>query len=130
MREPALEHISTDAAPAPRAPYSQATVAAGELIFISGQGPFTPAGELLTGSFEELARQTFDNVCALVTAAGGSPGTIARVGVFLRDMSDFAEMNRIYREFFPDPLPARTTIQTDLPRFPIEVDAVAVRMRG
>ena len=61
---------------------------------------------------------------------GRPPATIARVGVFLRDMNDFQEMNRIYKEFFPEPLPARTTIQTDLPRFPIEVDAVAVRTRG
>lgn len=127
--EDPLEHILTDRAPAPRAPYSQATVAPGGLIFVSGQGPFTPAGELLQGSFEVLARQTFENVCTLVTAAGGSPATIARVGVYLRDMSDFAEMNRIYEDYFPVPRPARTCIQSDLPRFPIEVDAFAVATR-
>lgn len=123
---PLLDHVLTDTAPAPRAPYSQATVVAGQLIYVSGQGPFTPAGDLLVGSFEELARQTFANVCALVTAAGGSPASVARVGVYLRDMADFPEMNRIYAEYFPGPLPARTCIQSNLPRFPIEVDAVAV----
>jgi 2-iminobutanoate/2-iminopropanoate deaminase len=124
--ESALGHVLTDTAPAPRAPYSQATIVPGGLIFVSGQGPFTPSGELLQGSFEALARQTFENVRALVVAAGGSPATVARVGVYLRDMDDFAEMNRIYEEYFPAPLPARTCIQSNLPRFPIEVDAVAI----
>ena len=50
-----------------------------------------------------------------------------RVGVFLRDMADFAAMNEIYREFFSEPLPARTTIQSDLPGFEIEVDAILIR---
>jgi enamine deaminase RidA (YjgF/YER057c/UK114 family) len=99
---------------------------AGQLIYLSGQGPFTVEGELLTGTFEALARQTFENVLALVVAAGGTPASVARVGVDLRDMGDFPEMNRIYAEYVPEPAPARTCIQSNLPRFPIEVDAVAV----
>lgn len=130
QNEPALSHVLTDAAPAPRAPYSQATVIGNQLIYVSGQGPFTPAGDLLVGTFEELARQTFENVCVLVEAAGGTRSAIARVGVYLRDMGDFAEMNRVYKDYFPEPLPARTCIQSNLPRFPIEVDAVAVVVPG
>ena len=49
---------------------------------------------------------------------------VVRVGVYLNDMSDFDEMNEIYREMFPEPLPARTTIETPLPGFGLEVDMV------
>lgn len=121
-----IKHILTDRAPAPRAPYSQATVASGSFIFLSGQGPFTAAGDLVSGSFEVAARQTFANVITMVEASGGNAGSIVRVGVFLKDMNDFHEMNALYEEYFPSPLPARTTIQSDLPRFPIEVDAIAL----
>jgi enamine deaminase RidA (YjgF/YER057c/UK114 family) len=96
-------------------------------VFLSGQGPFTPDGDLVSGSFDAQARQTFRNVLAIAEAAGGGPESIVRVGIYLRDMvADFAEMNEIYLEYFTDPLPARTTIQSDLPRFDIEVDAVVV----
>ena len=121
-----IKHILTKRVPAPRAPYSQATVASGQFIFISGQGPFTPEGELVSDGFEAAARQTFENVIATIEDSGRSASSIVRVGVYLRDMADFPEMNRIYEEYIPAPLPARTTIQSDLPRFPIEVDAVAL----
>jgi enamine deaminase RidA (YjgF/YER057c/UK114 family) len=78
----------------------------------------------LRGSFAEQAQQTFSNVAALAEAAGCSLENAVRVGVYLRDMSNFAEMDAIYRQFFPEPLPARTTVQSDLPGFEIEVDAI------
>jgi 2-iminobutanoate/2-iminopropanoate deaminase len=115
--------ISTDAAPPPSGVYSQA-IAAGDLVFLAGQGPFEPSGEKVDGSFADEARQTFRNLAAVAAAAGGSLGDAVRVGVYLRDMGNFAAMNEIYREFFPEPPPARTTIQSDLPGFEIEVDAV------
>ncbi|HEY9469019.1 MAG TPA: RidA family protein [Propionibacteriaceae bacterium] len=117
--------IESQDAPPVRAPYSPAIGAAGAFVFLSGQGPFTPKGVLVEGSFADQARQTFRNVEALVRASGGTMADVVRVGVYLRDMSrDFSEMNQIYEEFFPHPLPARTTIPTPLPRFDIEVDAV------
>ena len=115
--------ISTDSAPAPGGAYSQA-IAAGNLVFLAGQGPFAPSGDKVEGPFAEQARQTFENLAAVAAAAGGSLADAVRVGVYLRDMENFATMNEIYREFFPEPLPARTTIQSDLPGFEIEVDAV------
>jgi reactive intermediate/imine deaminase len=115
--------ISTDAAPAPAGAYSQA-IAAGNLVFLAGQGPFKPGAERVEGGFAEEARQTFANLAAVAEAAGASLADAVRVGVYLRDMSNFAKMNELYREFFPEPLPARTTIQSDLPGFEIEVDAV------
>jgi 2-iminobutanoate/2-iminopropanoate deaminase len=115
--------LRTDGAPAPGGPYSQA-IAAADLVFLAGQGPFAPDGELVTGSFEEQARQTFANLAAVAEAGGGSLADAVRVGVYLRDMANFDTMNAVYREFVPEPFPARTTIQSDLPGFEIEVDAV------
>jgi reactive intermediate/imine deaminase len=115
--------VSTQSAPQPGGAYSQAIVA-GNLVFLAGQGPFVPSGERVEGSFADEARQTFANLAAVAEAAGGSLADAVRVGVFLRNMDDFKTMNEIYREFFSDPLPARTTVQSDLPGFDIEVDAV------
>jgi 2-iminobutanoate/2-iminopropanoate deaminase len=115
--------LTSDRAPAPGGPYSQAIVA-GNLFFLAGQGPFRPSGEKVAGTFGDEARQTFANLAAVAEAAGGSLADAVRVGVYLRNMDNFAEMNELYREFFPEPLPARTTIQSDLPGFEIEVDAV------
>jgi len=117
------EQIRSEEAPPPGGVYSQA-IRAGNLVFLAGQGPFRPDGEKVEGGFEAQARQTLLNLAAVARAAGGSLGDAVRVGVFLRDMANFATMNDIYREFFPEPYPARTTIQSDLPGFEIEVDAV------
>lgn len=118
-----MEPIRTEEAAPPGGPYSQA-IRAGGLVFLAGQGPFTAEGEKIEGSFADQARQTFRNLAAVAEAAGLSLGDAVRVGVYLRDMADFPTMNEIYRQFFSEPYPARTTIQSDLPGFPIEVDAV------
>lgn len=119
----AKQQISSTGAPQPSGAYSQG-IAAGGFVFLSGQGPFTPDGSLPEGGFAAQARQTFANLAAVAEAAGGSLADAVRVGVYLHDLADFAEMNDIYREAFPEPLPARTTIQTPLPGFGIEVDVV------
>ena len=117
------QQITTDAAPAPSGAYSQA-IKAGDYIFLSGQGPFTEDGSKAEGGFAAEVRQTFANLAAVAAAAGGSLANAVRVGVYLNDISQFGEMNDIYRETFPEPLPARTTIETPLPGFAIEVDVV------
>jgi len=110
-------------APPPTGPYSQA-IRSGGFLFLAGQGPFRPDGSKVESSFEEQARQAFSNLQAVAAAAGASLADAVRVGVYLRDMSDFAVMNKVYLEFLREPMPARTTIQSDLPGFDIEVDAV------
>jgi len=118
------QQIATDAAPQPGGAYSQA-IAAGPFVFLAGQGPFLAgSGAKVEGSFAEQAHQTLRNLAAVAEAAGGSLADAVRVGVYLRDMGDFSEMNDIYRQYFNNPLPARTTIQSNLPGFSIEVDAV------
>ena len=115
--------IHADGAPAPGGPYSHA-VRAGGLVFLAGQIGHDPAtGELAEG-FEAQARQTFRNLEAVARAAGGSLADAVRIGIYLRDMSNFATLNEVYGEFISEPYPARTTIQSDLPGFAIEVDAV------
>jgi 2-iminobutanoate/2-iminopropanoate deaminase len=118
--------ISTKDSPAPSGAYSQGVAAAGELVFLAGQGPFRPDGSKVNDGFETEARQTFANLAAVAQAAGASLSDAVRVGVFLRDMENFDAMDAIYREFFPEPRPARTTVQSDLPGFEIEVDAIVV----
>ena len=115
--------IRADGAPAPTGPYSQA-IKSGGFLFLAGQGPFRPDGSKVDGPFEDQARQTLQNLQSVAAAAGVSLADAVRVGVYLRDMSNFAAMNKVYAEYFRDPMPARTTIQSDLPGFEIEVDAV------
>jgi 2-iminobutanoate/2-iminopropanoate deaminase len=115
--------IRTDGAPAPGGPYSQA-IKSGGFLFLAGQGPFRPDGSKVEGPFEDQARQTFENLQAVAAAAGASLADAVRVGVYLRDMSNFPALNKVSAEFFREPMPARTTIQSDLPGFEIEIDAV------
>lgn len=112
-----------DDAPAPAGPYSQA-IKSGGFVFLAGQGPFRPDGSKIETPFEDAARQTFRNLQAVAAAAGAELANAVRVGVYLRDMSNFAVMNEVYGEFFRKPYPVRTTIQSDLPGFDIEVDCV------
>ncbi len=119
----AKQQITSASAPQPSGAYSQG-ISAGGFVFLSGQGPFTPDGEIPDGGFGAQARQVFANLAAVAEVAGGSLADAVRVGVYLHDMADFPEMNAIYRQTFPEPLPARTTIQTLLPGFGIEVDVV------
>ncbi len=106
-------------------PYSHAVYASGRLLFIAGQGPIDPVtGVPIEGDFDAQARQTLDNLQAVAVAAGSDLSRAVKVNGYLRDMTDFARYNEIYREYFTGDLPARTTVQSDLPGFLLEVDAV------
>ena len=106
-------------------PYSAAIETSGRLLFISGQGPVdVTTGEQERGGFEAEARRTLDNLANVASVAGADLSRAVKVNVFLRDMDDFPAFNAIYPEYFPEPRPARTTIQSDLPGFAIEVDAI------
>jgi reactive intermediate/imine deaminase len=118
------EAVFTAAAPAPSGGYSQGIVAGG-FLHLAGQGPFDAEGRLVgEGSIEAQVRQVFANLDAVARAAGGSLAQAVRVGAYLSDLAHFDEFDRVYRELFGDPMPARTTIQTDLIGFEVEADAV------
>ena len=105
-----IEAIRSDALPPPVGPFSPA-VRSGDFIFFSGQVGQDPAtGKLVEGGIEAEARQLFRNLATLLEAAGRSFGDVVRAGVFLTDITDFAEVNAIYAGQFEPPFPARTTV--------------------
>lgn len=119
--------IHTPLAPTPRGPYAQAAAASGVHLYIAAQGPIDPlSGQVVAGGFAAQARRAFENLLAILGAAGGSPADVVKVTVCLSDWQDFAEMNAIYREYFSEPYPARTPMLMPLPAGLIMVDAVAV----
>jgi 2-iminobutanoate/2-iminopropanoate deaminase len=117
------QQISTPDAPPPAGAYSQGIASAG-FLFLAGQGPFDTSGQRVPATFAEEARRAFGNLRTIASAAGADLRNAVRIGVYLLDMDNFQEMNDVCREFFDDPLPARTTIQADLRGFQIEVDAI------
>jgi reactive intermediate/imine deaminase len=120
--------IHSDRAPAAIGPYSQATRAGGT-VYLSGQIPLDPAtGELVGGDIAAQAKRAFDNLAAVCAAAGGSLDDVVRVGLYLTDLGQFAQVNAVMAECFTAPYPARSTIEVSaLPRgAAFEVDAVMV----
>jgi len=108
-------------------PYSHA-VAAGGLLFCSGQIPLDPeSGELIEGSAGDQARRCLDNLRAVCEAAGASLDDAVRIGVFLTDLAgDWAEVNDAYGEYFGDDAPARAAVGVaSLPKGArVEIEAV------
>ncbi len=91
-------------------PYSHA-VDAGNLVFFSGQTPIDPAtGRLAEGGAAAQTSRCFDNLFAILAAAGLGPDDVVKVNVYLVDMGDFPAMNETYKRRFEEPFPARTTI--------------------
>lgn len=107
----------------PAGPYSPA-VRVGDLLFVSGQGPFGPDGGRRGTSFTEQAHAAFDNVERLARAAGATLADTVRIGAYLSDLAHFADWNAVCAERLREPYPARTTIPVPLPGFDVEVDAV------
>ena len=119
--------IHTDKAPAAIGPYSQA-IQIGQLLFTSGQVPIDPeTGAIVEGSIQEQARQSLNNIKAILNAAGTNMGAVVKTTVFLQDMNDFAAMNEVYAQFFQEPYPARSAVQ--VARLPkdvlVEIEAIA-----
>jgi len=120
------EPISTENAPSPSGSYSQA-IRAGDFLYLSGQGPFSPDGASIEGSFASKTRQVFKNINQIVQAAGFALDDAVKINVYLESMSDFDTMDEIYRELIPRPFPTRTTIECGLGGIGIEVDVVLWR---
>ena len=121
------EVISTPKAPAAIGPYSQA-IKVGNLVYTSGQIPIDPAtGSFVEGGIKEQTRQSLLNVKAILEAAGLTMGNVVKTTVFMADMNDFADMNAVYAEFFPEPYPARSAVAVQtLPQGAlVEIEVVA-----
>ncbi len=122
--------IATDKAPAAIGPYAQAN-AAGDFIFTSGQIPLDPAtGKLVEGEIEEQTRQVFANLKAILEEAGSGLDKVIKTTCFMADLGDFARMNQVYAEYFPDGVyPSRSAFQVGaLPMGAcLEIEAIAVK---
>jgi 2-iminobutanoate/2-iminopropanoate deaminase len=121
--------VSTDKAPAAIGPYS-AGIATDALVFISGTLGIDPAtGEFASGGIDGQTRQALKNLEQVLLAGGASLNTVVKTTIFMQDLSEFASMNAIYAESFPDSPPARSTVQVAaLPKdAAIEIEAIALR---
>ncbi len=122
----AREIISTDKAPQAIGTYSQA-VKVGTTVYMSGQIPLIPETmEMIEGNIEAEIRRVFDNLTAVAEAAGGSLKDVAKLNVFLTDLSHFPIVNEVMADYFQQPYPARAAIGVaQLPKDAgVEMDAV------
>ncbi len=108
--------ISTDKAPAAIGPYSQA-IQAGEFLYVSGQIPVDPATGEIPATVSLQARRSLENLKAIVEAGGYRLTDVVKTTVFAADIADFAEVNAVYAEYFPNNAPARSFVAVkDLPQ--------------
>jgi reactive intermediate/imine deaminase len=124
--------IRTDFAPAAIGTYSQA-VRVGDTVYLSGQIPLDPATmDLVEGGMEAQIRRVFDNLKAVASAAGGSLDDVAKLNVFLTDLTHFPLVNQVMAEYFSEPYPARAAIGVAaLPKgAEVEMDAILYLPRG
>ena len=120
--------IHSDSAPKAIGPYSQA-VRAGDTLYLSGQVPLDPAtGEVVDGDIATQATRVFENLKAVLTAAGATFDDVVRVGIYMTDLGNFGAVNEVMQKYFREPYPARSTIGVAaLPKgVAVEVDVVAV----
>ncbi len=118
--------IATSKAPAAIGPYSQGVNLNGT-VFVSGQLPVNPADGTIPAGIELQTRQALDNIGAILNEAGLTHNDIVKTTVLLADLNDFAAMNAVYAEYFPQDKPARVCYQVvALPKGAlIEIDAIA-----
>ena len=118
-------------APPPNGPYSQA-IRAGGLIFLSAQLPKDPRSGELPDGIAAQTKQVIQNLAAVLAAAGATLDDVVRTTVYLVDLEEFAEMNRVYESHFGEPKPARTTLGAPALRggARVLIDAIAVERQG
>jgi 2-iminobutanoate/2-iminopropanoate deaminase len=124
-----MKFIQTEKAPKAIGPYSQA-VDTGNMLFISGQIPINPAtNTIVENKIDIQAKQSLENVKNIALSAGYKLEDIVKVTVFMKDMNDFAEVNKIYEDFFSGHKPARAAVE--VARLPkdvlIEIEAICVK---
>lgn len=122
-----MDYIATNDAPHAIGPYSQA-VRSGNMIFLSGQIPLDPkSGNLIEGDFPAQSRRVFENLRAVLRAAGADFKNVTRATVYLTDLGNFQTLNSIYAEYFGNHKPARSTVGVaSLPRgAAVEIDLIA-----
>ena len=109
-------------------PYSQG-IKAGSFLFVAGQGPTDPKTGKISSDIESQTQQTLRNVKAIIEASGLTLGDVVKVSIFLKNGTDFKKVNEVYKTFFPDKPPTRTTVEAKFvaPEMLIEIDAIAYK---
>ena len=121
-----MKEIKTNSAPAAIGPYSQAVII-NNMVFTSGQIPVNPLTGEIPDKVDEQANQVFTNLKNLLEASGTSIEKVVKTTVFIKNMEDFATINKIYETYFTEPYPARSCVEVaKLPKDVfIEVEAIA-----
>ncbi|PDM39428.1 MULTISPECIES: RidA family protein [unclassified Geobacillus] len=122
-----MKKVETNKAPQAIGPYSQGIIV-NNMFYSSGQIPLTPEGEMVQGDIKAQTNQVFQNLKAVLEAAGASLDTVVKTTVFLKNMDDFAAMNEVYSEYFTNHKPARSCVE--VARLPkdalVEIEVVAL----
>jgi 2-iminobutanoate/2-iminopropanoate deaminase len=127
MNNPLVSYPQLPDTPTSHLPFSPCVVV-GDLIFVSGQASVDKEGNIVTDTFEGEFRRSMENVRLVLEAAGSDLAHVVQTRNYVRDAADLPLYNQLYREYFPAPSPARTTITDCLPpALKYEVEAVAVR---
>jgi 2-iminobutanoate/2-iminopropanoate deaminase len=123
--------VTSESAPAPVGPYSQAILTRpGEILFSAGQIPIdVSTGEMRPGGVKEQTRQVLGNIKAVLESAGFGLSNVVKTTVYMSNLEEFGAMNQVYAEYFSEPYPARSCIEAKaLPKGAvIEIDVIAVR---
>ena len=120
-----IEVVRGPGVPATHLPFSPA-IKAGGFLFVSGQASVDEkTGQIISDTFENEFRRSMDNVKRILAAAGTDLKHVVQVRSYLKDATDFPEYNTLYREYFAEPFPARTTISNCLGKVRFEIDVVA-----
>lgn len=130
MNHPLVSYPQLPDTPTSHLPFSPCVVV-GDLIFVSGQASVDPQGNIVADTFEGEFRRSIENVSKVLEAAGSDLAHVVQTRNYVRDEADLPLYNKLYREYFPAPCPARTTITNCLPpSLKYEIEAVAVRRPG
>lgn len=125
-----IQVIRTDLAPAPVGAYNQAIAASGQMLFLAGQIPLDPqTGKLVTADIAKQTEQVMNNIAAILKEAGADWKNVVKTTIFLNDLANFAEVNRVYGRYFPEgTAPARSCVEVSrLPKdVPLEIECMAV----
>ena len=119
------KNIMVSKAPNPGGPYSHAVIANG-FVFVSGQGPINPQTSTIPETFEDQVMQTLENLKTILEGTGVSLKDVVKINAYLTDLSNFQSFNNIYKEYFPESPPTRTTIGVQLNKILVEIDCIAV----
>ncbi len=122
-----MDALQPDGVAKPGFPYSPVVVS-GDLVYTAGQIASDESGKIVSNEIEAQCRRVLDNVRACLRAAGCELSDVIKVNAFLTDLENFDVYNAVYREYFSDPYPARTTVGAALaPGLLVEVEVVARR---